>query len=111
MTGNPGASVITEQETSLIQYAPHHIDLEGLFLGGMVIASLGVLEDVTTGQAAAVDEIHKSNPKLSTRKLYKKGLSVGHEHIAALINTLGIVYVGIALPTVVLAALYVATNR
>ncbi|HEY5267606.1 MAG TPA: YibE/F family protein [Candidatus Saccharimonadales bacterium] len=104
--GNPGAAVNANEQTSLIQYAPHHINLLGLFLGGMIIASLGILEDITTGQAAAVDEIHKANSKLSFRKLYLKGLSVGHEHIAALINTLGIVYVGVALPTIVLTELY-----
>jgi len=105
-TGNPGDTINSEQSTSLLQYAPHCIDLTGLFLGGMVIASLGVLEDITTGQAAAVDEIHKANSKLSSVVLYKKGLSVGREHIAALINTLAILYAGAALPTIVLTILY-----
>jgi uncharacterized membrane protein len=67
---------------------------------------IGILEDITTGQAAAIDEIYKANTKLLGVKLYKKGLSVGHEHIAALINTLAIVYAGIALPTIVITALY-----
>jgi len=106
VTGNPGATVNSEQSISLLQYAPHPIDLTGLFLGGMVIASLGALEDVTTAQAAAVDEIHKASPKLSSLILYKKGLSVGREHIAALINTLAILYVGFALPTILLTVLY-----
>ncbi|HUD06697.1 MAG TPA: YibE/F family protein [Candidatus Saccharimonadales bacterium] len=106
VTGNPGATVNNEQQTSLIEYAPHYIDLSGLFLGGMVIASLGILEDITTCQAAAVDEIYKANHKQSIGQLYKKGLSVGREHVAALINTLAIVYVGIALPTIVLTILY-----
>jgi uncharacterized membrane protein len=105
-TGNPGETVNSEENVTLLQYAPHYIDLTGLFLGGMVIASLGVLEDITTAQAAAVDEIHKANPKLDTALLYKKGLSVGREHIAALINTLAILYAGTALPTIVLTILY-----
>jgi uncharacterized membrane protein len=106
VSGNPGDAVNTEQQTSLIQYAPKHIDLAGLLMGGIVIASLGVLEDVATAQAAAVDEIHKANPKQSSMRLYKSGLSVGREHIASLINTLFLVYFGVALPTIVLTVLF-----
>ena len=72
----------------------------------MVIASLGVLEDITTAQAAAVDEIHKANPKQNSNKLFHGGLSIGREHIASLINTLVLVYFGVALPTIVLTVLY-----
>lgn len=105
-TGNPGTTVNSEESVSLLQYAPHQINLTGLFLGGIVIASLGALEDITTSQTAAVDEIHKANSKLGSALLYKKGLSVGREHIAALINTLAILYVGFSLPTIVLTILY-----
>ena len=73
-TGNPGETVNSEQNVSLIQYSPHYINITGLFLGGMVIASLGVLEDITSGQAAAVDEIYKVNPKLKTIKIYHNGM-------------------------------------
>lgn len=106
ITGDPGDAVNIEQQTSLLNYAPRHIDLAGLLMGGMVIASLGVLEDITTAQAAAVDEIHKANPKRNSRQLYHSGLSVGREHIASLINTLVLVYFGVALPTIVLTVLY-----
>jgi uncharacterized membrane protein len=109
-TGDAGETINSEQEVPLLQYAPHYIDLAGLFMGGMVIASLGVLEDITTGQAAAVDEIHKANRDLSSFQLYKKGLSVGREHIAALINTLAILYAGTALPTIVVTILYNTGN-
>lgn len=106
VTGNPTETVNSEQSVTLLQYAPHYINITGLFLGGVVIASLGILEDITTGQAAAVDEIHKANPKLSSLKIYRQGMSVGREHIAALINTLFILYAGTALPTVVATVLY-----
>jgi uncharacterized membrane protein len=106
VSGNPGDAVNADDQSYLIQYSPHHIDLDGLLMGGIVIASLGILEDITTAQAAAVDEIRKASPKKSTLQLYKSGLSVGREHIAALINTLILVYFGVALPTIVLTALY-----
>lgn len=78
------------------------LSLKGLLLAGLIIGTLGVLDDVTTAQAAAVEEVHTANPTLSSRELYRKGLSVGREHIAALVNTLALVYAGASLPLLVL---------
>lgn len=74
------------------------IDLRGLLLGGIIIGALGVLDDVTTAQVAAIEEIHKANPALSRSELYRRGLSVGQEHIASLVNTLMLAYVGASFP-------------
>lgn len=106
VSGDPGDAVNIEQQTSLLQYATHHIDLAGLLMGGIVIATLGVLEDIATAQAAAIDEIRKANPSLQLRELYRSGMSVGREHVASLINTLVLVYFGAALPTIVLTVIY-----
>jgi uncharacterized membrane protein len=78
------------------------IDLRGLLLGAIVIGALGVLDDITTAQTATVEEIHKADKKLSVKELYKRGLSVGHEHIASLVNTLVLAYVGVAFPVLLL---------
>lgn len=80
------------------------IDLKGLLLGGIIIGALGILDDITTAQVAVVDEIHKTNSSLSFSELYKKGLSVGHEHIASLINTLVLAYAGASFPLLLLFA-------
>lgn len=74
------------------------IDFRGLLLGGIIIGALGVLDDVTTAQSAAVDEISKADKSLSSRELYKRGFSVGREHITSLVNTLALAYVGASLP-------------
>lgn len=74
------------------------IDLQGLLLGGMVIGTLGVLDDVTTAQVASVEEIHNANDRLTAKDLYQRGLSVGREHIASLVNTLALAYVGASFP-------------
>jgi len=75
-----------------------NINLRGLLLGGILIGALGVLDDVTTSQSAAVEEISKADPSLSLRELYYRGLSVGREHIASLVNTLVLAYTGASLP-------------
>jgi uncharacterized membrane protein len=81
------------------------INLRGILLAGIVISVLGVLDDVTTAQTAAVEELHKTDPALSVKDLYRKGLSIGREHIASLINTLILVYAGAALPLFLLLTL------
>ena len=75
-----------------------NINLQGLLLGGIIIGTLGILNDITTAQCATVEELNTANDKLTFRQLYQKGSSVGREHIASLINTLVLVYVGSSLP-------------
>ncbi len=77
------------------------INLRGILMAGIIIGTLGVLDDITTSQAAAVDEISKANPDLSSRELYKRGISVGKEHISSLINTLFLAYAGASLPLLI----------
>lgn len=70
------------------------IDIRGLFLSGIIISTLGALNDITTTQSATILELKIANPKLKFMALFEKGLSVGKEHIASLVNTLILAYVG-----------------
>ncbi len=74
------------------------INFKGLFLGGILIGALGVLDDVTTGLTASIFELSQANPALSFNKLVRAGLRVGREHIASLVNTLVLAYAGASLP-------------
>ena len=71
-------------------------------MAGIIIGVLGVLDDITTAQAAVVDELLKANPKLGVGELYRRALSVGREHIASLVNTLVLAYAGASLPLLLL---------
>lgn len=87
------------EESMFLQLgAMGEIDLRGLLLGGIIIGALGVLDDITTAQTAAIDELSKANHKLGVKELYAAGTSIGREHIAALINTLALAYIGTSLP-------------
>lgn len=81
------------------------LDLRGLLLGGLVIGALGVLDDVTTAQVATIEEIARANRRLGARELYKRGIAVGREHIASLVNTLALAYVGASFPLFLLFSL------
>ena len=72
------------------------INIKGLFLSGIIIATLGALNDITTTQAATILELKLADPRLKFLSLFEKGINVGKEHIASLVNTLILAYVGSA---------------
>lgn len=80
------------------------LNLQGLLLGGVIIGTLGVLDDVTTTQIAAIAEIFRANETLSRQELYRRGLVIGREHIASLVNTLVLAYAGASFPLFLLFA-------
>jgi uncharacterized membrane protein len=80
----------------------HGVDLRGLLLAGILIGSLGVLDDVTVTQAATVQELAAANPGYRTRQLYSAAIRVGRAHIASVINTIVLAYAGASLPLLVL---------
>lgn len=79
-----------------------YINLQGLLLGGIIIGTLGVLDDITTTQSTAIFELAKTDPRLKFNTLVQKGLSIGREHIASLVNTLVLAYAGASLPVFIL---------
>jgi uncharacterized membrane protein len=79
-----------------------NVDLHGLLLAGIIIGSLGVLDDVTVTQAATVAELAEANPTLSRLRLYQAATRVGRAHIAAVVNTIVLAYAGASLPLLLL---------
>ncbi|MET9792646.1 YibE/F family protein [Streptomyces canus] len=96
LTGN------TDDNTGLIHGLYPSIDMSGLLLAGVIIGSLGVLDDVTVTQTSAVWELHEANPTMGWRGLYRAGIRIGRDHIASVVNTLVLAYAGAALPLLLL---------
>ncbi|WP_399173941.1 YibE/F family protein [Streptomyces sp. WAC 05379] len=96
LTGN------TDDNTGLIHGLYPSIDMSGLLLAGIIIGSLGVLDDVTVTQTSAVWELHEANPTMGWRGLYRAGIRIGRDHIASVVNTLVLAYAGAALPLLLL---------
>lgn len=86
-----------DETNTLLQIGNYNINAQGLLLGGIIIGTLGVLDDVTTTQSAAIFEFFKLDKKLSFTDLFTKGYIVGREHIASLVNTLILAYAGASL--------------
>lgn len=77
-------------------------DLKGILLAGIIIGTLGVLDDVTVSQASIVNQLFGANKKLGFKDLYTKSLVVGKDHISSIINTLVLVYTGASMPLLLL---------
>ncbi len=93
----------TSDEVSFLQVAKGGtFNVKGLLLAGIIIGSLGILDDITISQAAIVGELKKANPRLTQKELFLQAMVVGREHIASLVNTLILVYTGSALPLLLL---------
>lgn len=92
----------TDDNTGLIHGLYPDIDMSGLLLAGVIIGSLGVLDDVTVTQTSAVWELHQADPTMGVRRLYRAGIRIGRDHIASVVNTLVLAYAGAALPLLLL---------
>jgi uncharacterized membrane protein len=80
--------------------------LRGVFLAGVVLAGLGVLNDVTITQVSAVWELRAANPSASWQRLLAGGMRIGRDHVASTIYTIAFAYVGVSLPVLLTLQLY-----
>jgi uncharacterized membrane protein len=84
------------------RFALGELDLRGLVLAGLIVAALGVLDDVTVSQASTVFTVHDADPTQTFGQLVTRGMRVGRDHIASVVNTLFLAYAGASLGLVVL---------
>ncbi len=93
---------LSSDEAIYLRATAGDVSLQGLLLAGMVIGALGVLDDLTITQASTVLALRQANPALGTAALFRGALGVGHDHIAATVNTLFLAYAGASLPVLLI---------
>jgi len=82
------------------------INFRGVLTCAVIIAGLGVLNDVTITQASAVWELRAASPGMSPASLFAAGMRIGRDHIASTIYTIVFAYAGTALALLLLLSLY-----
>jgi uncharacterized membrane protein len=80
------------------------LNLQGILLGGIVLGTAGVLDDVTTNQASVTFQLKRAAPEFGWLDLFRRSMVVGRDHIAAVVNTLLLAYVGASLSLLLLVA-------
>ncbi len=99
----------TMQDTEALLYVSEtsHLQVKGLLLAGILVASLGAVMDVAISIASAMFELSSVNEKLSSKELIRSGMNVGTDMIGTMTNTLILALAGGSLSTVIL--IYAAT--
>ena len=100
----------TMQDTEALLYVSEtsHLQVKGLLLAGILVASLGAVMDVAMSIASAMFELSSVNEKLSSKELIRSGMNVGTDMIGTMTNTLILALAGGSLSTVIL--IYAATS-
>lgn len=88
----------TEDAAMLLGTVGPALNVRGLLLAGILVGAVGVLDDVAVGQASAAFELKAANPALDWRQVFRHSMVIGRDHIASMVNTLLLAYVGAALP-------------
>lgn len=97
---------LTSEDALLLPGLAPDVDMRGVVLCGIILAGLGVLNDVTITQASAVWELRAIAPGLGRWELFRRGMRIGRDHIASTVYTIAFAYVGAALPIMLLISLY-----
>ena len=82
------------------------LSLTGLLTCGLIIAGLGVLNDVTITQSSAVWELRSAAPGLSRRSVFTSAMRIGRDHIASTIYTIVFAYTGASIIVLLLLDIY-----
>lgn len=94
---------IGNEESAYLAVSQSTVDMRGLLLAGIIIGSLGVLDDVTVTQASTVAELARTG--LTSRlQLYRAATRIGRAHVASAVNTIVLAYAGTSLPLLLLIA-------
>jgi uncharacterized membrane protein len=94
---------LSGEENATLALLGSRSTVSGLLLAGAVIGALGVLNDVTVTQVAAVAEL--APHAASRRAVFASTMRIGRDHIASTVYSLVLAYAGSALPVLLLFSL------
>jgi uncharacterized membrane protein len=97
---------VTDEAGGVLTTYAGDLDFQALLVAAIVIAGLGVLNDVTITQASAVWELRGAAPAMTRRSLFTSAMRIGRDHIASTIYTIVFAYAGTALLLLLVVSLY-----
>ena len=97
---------VVDESGGILSTLTGGLDFQGLFACAIVVAGLGVLNDVTITQASSAWEIRAASPGMSRAGVFASGMRIGRDHIASTIYTIVFAYAGTALTLLMVLQLY-----
>ena len=97
---------VSDETGSLLTSMFGRMSFQGLLTCAIIVAGLGILNDVTITQASAVWELRHAAPHQSRRRIFTGAMRIGRDHIASTIYTMMFAYAGAALPVLLLLYVY-----
>ena len=95
-------SGIGDEASGFLSAVSTQIDFRGLLTCAIIIAGLGILNDVTITQSSAVWELRAAAPGMPRREIFSRAMRIGRDHIASTVYTVFFSYVGAALSVLLL---------
>jgi uncharacterized membrane protein len=99
-------SGISDETGAMLSGYVADLDFQGLLTCAVIIAGLGILNDVTITQSSSVWELRSAAPTLSRWQLFSSAMRIGRDHIASTIYTIVFAYAGAALSVLLLLYFY-----
>ena len=99
-------SGLGDESGELLRAQAPEMNFQGLLTCAVIVAGLGVLNDVTITQSSAVWELRAAAPEMTRRQLFASGMRIGRDHIASTIYTIVFAYAGTSLVVLLLLSLY-----
>jgi uncharacterized membrane protein len=104
--GSTHLTGVDDESGSVLSSFAGDLSFQGLLTCAIIVAGLGVLNDVTITQASAVWELRGAAPGLTRRQVFASGMRIGRDHIASTIYTIVFAYAGTALTVLLMIHLY-----
>jgi uncharacterized membrane protein len=96
----------SDEGSSVLSSFADNLSFQGLLVAAIILAGLGVLNDVTITQASAVWELRVASPSMRRAQLFGSAMRIGRDHIASSIYTIVFAYLGTALTLLLVIQLY-----
>lgn len=97
---------LPEAEELVLRAADQGLQISGLFVSGILVASLGAVMDVAMSIASACWELRQVDPKLPRTALFRSGMNIGQDAMGTMANTLILAFAGSSLNTLLLCQVY-----
>ena len=97
---------MSEAEELVLRAADSELHISGLFVAGILVASLGAVMDVAMSISSSCWELRELNPSLPKAALFRSGMNIGRDAMGTMANTLILAFSGASLNMLLLFQVY-----